>query len=186
MLWSVLVCLERCNIIYYYYYDVSFVTVLCHNSLLDLIVVGEPITVPKIENPTEAVVDLYHGMYLRSLQNLFDKYKTRFGLKESDVLHIQWEDKQLLLKTWTIPVAGLSLDWETVHLQTLAKGTSASTHTSKALAQENFPQQWLLTVVLAWTMWHHLLHWNLCLLHFFPPKEEIIFELGLNSTFWSY
>lgn len=53
------------------------------------VIVGEPITVPKIENPTEEIVDLYHEMYIKSLQCLFDKYKTRFGLKESDVLHIQ-------------------------------------------------------------------------------------------------
>uniref|UniRef100_A0A3B5KRK6 Acyltransferase n=1 Tax=Xiphophorus couchianus TaxID=32473 RepID=A0A3B5KRK6_9TELE len=51
--------------------------------------VGEPITVPKIEDPTEEMVELYHGMYVRSLLCLFDKYKTRFGLKESDILHIQ-------------------------------------------------------------------------------------------------
>uniref|UniRef100_A0A8P4KQS1 Acyltransferase n=1 Tax=Dicentrarchus labrax TaxID=13489 RepID=A0A8P4KQS1_DICLA len=52
-------------------------------------IVGEPITVPKIEDPTEEMVELYHAMYIKSLQCLFDKYKTRFGLKESDVLHIQ-------------------------------------------------------------------------------------------------
>lgn len=50
--------------------------------------VGEPITVPKIEDPTAETVDLYHGMYIKSLLSLFDKYKARFGLKESDVLHI--------------------------------------------------------------------------------------------------
>lgn len=53
------------------------------------VLVGEPITVPKIENPSEEMVDLYHTMYIKSLQNLFDKYKTRSGLKESDVLYIQ-------------------------------------------------------------------------------------------------
>ncbi|XP_044129791.1 diacylglycerol O-acyltransferase 2-like [Bufo gargarizans] len=51
-------------------------------------VVGEPIAVPKIEQPTQKDVDLYHGMYLTSLQKLFDKYKTEFGLSESDVLEI--------------------------------------------------------------------------------------------------
>ncbi|KAG7282640.1 hypothetical protein CRUP_017566 [Coryphaenoides rupestris] len=50
---------------------------------------GEPITVPKVEEPSAEVVDQYHAMYVRSLQGLFDKYKTRFGLKESDVLQIQ-------------------------------------------------------------------------------------------------
>lgn len=43
---------------------------------------------PKIEDPTDEMVELYHAMYVRSLQCLFDKYKTRFGLKESDVLYI--------------------------------------------------------------------------------------------------
>lgn len=44
---------------------------------------------PKIEDPPEEMVDLYHEMYIKALLNLFDKYKTGFGLKESDVLHIQ-------------------------------------------------------------------------------------------------
>nr|XP_020477710.1 diacylglycerol O-acyltransferase 2 [Monopterus albus] len=52
-------------------------------------VVGEPITVPKIEDPAEEMVDLYHAMYVKSLRCLFDKYKTRVGLKESDILYIQ-------------------------------------------------------------------------------------------------
>ncbi|KAK5888237.1 hypothetical protein CesoFtcFv8_016754 [Champsocephalus esox] len=52
-------------------------------------IVGEPITVPKIEDPTDEMVDLYHTMYIKSLECLFDKYKTRCGLKESDVLYIQ-------------------------------------------------------------------------------------------------
>lgn len=57
------------------------------------VTVGEPITVPKIEDPTEEMVDIYHTMYIKSLQCLFDKYKTRFGLKESDVLYINWMDR---------------------------------------------------------------------------------------------
>ncbi|XP_018610569.1 diacylglycerol O-acyltransferase 2 [Scleropages formosus] len=52
-------------------------------------IVGEPITVPKIEEPSQEVLDQYHAMYVRSLTKLFDKYKTRFGLKESDILLIQ-------------------------------------------------------------------------------------------------
>ncbi|XP_058268396.1 diacylglycerol O-acyltransferase 2 [Hemibagrus wyckioides] len=51
-------------------------------------VVGEPITVPKMEDPTPDVVEMYHTMYVNSLTTLFNKYKTRFGLKESDILHI--------------------------------------------------------------------------------------------------
>lgn len=51
-------------------------------------VVGEPITVPKMEQPSQKDVDLYHSMYLTSLEKLFDKYKTKFGLPESEVLEI--------------------------------------------------------------------------------------------------
>lgn len=53
--------------------------------------VGEPITVPKIEEPSQDVIDMYHAMYIRSLKSLFDNYKTRFGLNESDILQIQWK-----------------------------------------------------------------------------------------------
>lgn len=44
---------------------------------------------PRIEDPTEETVDLYHAMYIEALLNLFDKNKTQFGLEESDVLHVQ-------------------------------------------------------------------------------------------------
>ena len=50
---------------------------------------GEPITVPKFEDPSQDVVDMYHAMYTKSLKDLFDNYKTKFGLKESDTLLIQ-------------------------------------------------------------------------------------------------
>ncbi|XP_063058821.1 diacylglycerol O-acyltransferase 2 [Engraulis encrasicolus] len=52
-------------------------------------VVGEPITVPKTENPSPEVVDMYHAMYIRSLVTLFDKHKIRHGLKECDTLLVQ-------------------------------------------------------------------------------------------------
>ncbi|XP_066555631.1 diacylglycerol O-acyltransferase 2 [Amia ocellicauda] len=51
-------------------------------------VVGEPITVPRIEKPTEEQVGQYHDMYINSLLKLFEKNKTKFGLLESDVLHV--------------------------------------------------------------------------------------------------
>ncbi|KAG8008212.1 Diacylglycerol O-acyltransferase 2 [Nibea albiflora] len=57
-------------------------------KFLYFIVIGEPITVPKIEDPADEIVDMYHEMYITSLQCLFDKYKTRFGLKETDSLYI--------------------------------------------------------------------------------------------------
>uniref|UniRef100_A0A672UT41 Acyltransferase n=1 Tax=Strigops habroptila TaxID=2489341 RepID=A0A672UT41_STRHB len=51
-------------------------------------VVGEPVTVPKIEDPSSEVVDMYHEMYVRSLLKLFNDNKTKYGLSETDELHI--------------------------------------------------------------------------------------------------
>ncbi|KAM4771149.1 diacylglycerol O-acyltransferase 2-like [Rhinophrynus dorsalis] len=49
-------------------------------------VVGKPIPVPKIENPSEEQVENYHSLYISSLAELFNTYKERFGLKQSDSL----------------------------------------------------------------------------------------------------
>uniref|UniRef100_A0A8B9PY41 Acyltransferase n=1 Tax=Apteryx owenii TaxID=8824 RepID=A0A8B9PY41_APTOW len=51
-------------------------------------VVGEPVTVPKIEDPSCETVDLYHEMYVRSLLKLFNENKTKYGLSETDELRI--------------------------------------------------------------------------------------------------
>ncbi|XP_051486307.1 diacylglycerol O-acyltransferase 2-like isoform X7 [Apus apus] len=51
-------------------------------------VVGEPVMVPKIENPSPEVVDMYHEMYISSLLKLFHENKTKYGLSETDELHI--------------------------------------------------------------------------------------------------
>lgn len=49
-------------------------------------VVGKPIPVPKMENPSEHEVDIYHALYVTSLQDLFNAHKERFGLQQSDSL----------------------------------------------------------------------------------------------------
>ncbi|XP_073530704.1 diacylglycerol O-acyltransferase 2-like isoform X3 [Phyllobates terribilis] len=49
-------------------------------------VVGKPIPVPKIMNPSEQQVDMYHSLYIKSLQDLFNAHKERFGLQQSDSL----------------------------------------------------------------------------------------------------
>ncbi|XP_075291582.1 diacylglycerol O-acyltransferase 2-like [Opisthocomus hoazin] len=51
-------------------------------------VVGEPVTVPKIEDPSCETVDMYHEMYVRSLLKLFEENKTKYGLAETDELRI--------------------------------------------------------------------------------------------------
>lgn len=50
--------------------------------------VGEPVMVPKIEDPSCETVDMYHEMYVRSLLKLFNENKTKYGLSETDELHI--------------------------------------------------------------------------------------------------
>ncbi|NXP81408.1 DGAT2 acyltransferase, partial [Ramphastos sulfuratus] len=51
-------------------------------------VVGKPVTVPKVENPSREMVDKYHELYVRSLLKLFNENKTKYGMLETDELHI--------------------------------------------------------------------------------------------------
>lgn len=51
-------------------------------------VMGEPITMPKVENPSREMVERYHTMYTESLVKLFNSHKTKYGLKESETLCI--------------------------------------------------------------------------------------------------
>lgn len=52
-------------------------------------VIGEPITVPKTENPSRDDVDFYHQLYMTSLMTLFNQYKLKFGLADTDVLELK-------------------------------------------------------------------------------------------------
>ncbi|XP_073412219.1 diacylglycerol O-acyltransferase 2-like [Dendrobates tinctorius] len=51
-------------------------------------VVGEPVTVPQIQDPSPEIVDRYHNMYKHSLLKLFNEHKTKYGLGENAELHI--------------------------------------------------------------------------------------------------
>lgn len=51
-------------------------------------VIGEPVTVPQIKDPSPETVDLYHNMYKRSLIRLFHEHKTKYGLGENAELRI--------------------------------------------------------------------------------------------------
>ncbi|NXY13678.1 DGAT2 acyltransferase, partial [Atrichornis clamosus] len=51
-------------------------------------VVGEPVPVPKVEHPSRELVDRYHELYVRALLKLFDENKTKYGLSDTDELHI--------------------------------------------------------------------------------------------------
>ncbi|KAJ3284869.1 Diacylglycerol O-acyltransferase 2 [Rhizoclosmatium sp. JEL0117] len=42
------------------------------------VVFGEPLHLPRIENPTQEEIQEYHGLYVEALQKLFDAHKDRF------------------------------------------------------------------------------------------------------------
>lgn len=48
--------------------------------------VGEPLLVPKIEKPSQEVVDKYHALYMDALCKLFDQHKTQYGCSETQKL----------------------------------------------------------------------------------------------------
>ncbi|XP_069842687.1 diacylglycerol O-acyltransferase 2-like [Dendropsophus ebraccatus] len=51
-------------------------------------VVGEPVTVPQIKEPSPETVERYHNMYKCSLLKLFHEHKTKYGLGENAELRI--------------------------------------------------------------------------------------------------
>ncbi|XP_069502669.1 diacylglycerol O-acyltransferase 2-like [Ambystoma mexicanum] len=51
-------------------------------------VLGKPIRVPHIGKPTSQEVDLYHGLYMDGLKELFDEHKVQCGLAPNQQLHI--------------------------------------------------------------------------------------------------
>nr|XP_004661044.1 acyl-CoA wax alcohol acyltransferase 2 [Jaculus jaculus] len=51
-------------------------------------IVGEPLPLPKIENPSKETVAKYHALYIDALRKLFDQHKTKFGISETQELVI--------------------------------------------------------------------------------------------------
>lgn len=54
---------------------------------------------------------MYHAMYIRSLKSLFDNYKARFGLNESDILLIQWKKALRNSNNFIKDHSGTSAPW---------------------------------------------------------------------------
>uniref|UniRef100_A0A915Q7N4 diacylglycerol O-acyltransferase n=1 Tax=Setaria digitata TaxID=48799 RepID=A0A915Q7N4_9BILA len=52
-------------------------------------VIGTPIPVMKTENPKEEEIDLLHGLYIKALIELFETYKTQFGIPQNVSLIIR-------------------------------------------------------------------------------------------------
>ena len=53
------------------------------------VVVGKDIKVPKIEKPTKQDVDKYHAEYVKAIEHIFNKYKSRFDVPEDAVLELE-------------------------------------------------------------------------------------------------
>ncbi|XP_028923544.1 diacylglycerol O-acyltransferase 2-like protein 6 [Ornithorhynchus anatinus] len=51
-------------------------------------VVGEPLPLPKVENPSQEMVDHYHGLYVAALRRLFDRHKAQYGDSDAQELTI--------------------------------------------------------------------------------------------------
>ncbi|XP_042550854.1 acyl-CoA wax alcohol acyltransferase 2 [Dipodomys spectabilis] len=49
-------------------------------------VVGKPLLLPKIVNPSQEIVDKYHQLYIEALRKLFDEHKTKYGISETQEL----------------------------------------------------------------------------------------------------
>ncbi|GAB5584667.1 acyl-CoA wax alcohol acyltransferase 1 [Prionailurus iriomotensis] len=55
-------------------------------SLPIVTVVGEPLPLPKIEKPSQEMVEKYHTLYMDALCKLFDQHKTQYGCSENQKL----------------------------------------------------------------------------------------------------
>ncbi|ETN79960.1 diacylglycerol acyltransferase [Necator americanus] len=61
---------------------------LPYNRAID-VVVGAPIAVEQVAEPTNEDVDRVHEQYCDALTQLFDRYKTRFGVSKDTLLTIE-------------------------------------------------------------------------------------------------
>ncbi len=53
------------------------------NNIDITVVIGKPINLPHIENPTEDQVDQYHELYMKTLTEIFDRNKVKYGSTHS-------------------------------------------------------------------------------------------------------
>ena len=44
------------------------------------VVIGSPISVPKVETPSDEVVEKYHKAYLEALKKLYEEHKEYYGM----------------------------------------------------------------------------------------------------------
>lgn len=52
------------------------------------ILVGAPIKITKVQNPSPEEVDKFHSQYVTALEELFEKHKKNYGISEDKHLEI--------------------------------------------------------------------------------------------------
>jgi hypothetical protein len=52
------------------------------------VVVGKPVQLPTVKNPSGKEVDAYHAKYLEALNGLFERNKVKYGVGKEEVLEI--------------------------------------------------------------------------------------------------
>lgn len=64
----------------------------CHNYLsiyiISVSLVGAPIKINKVENPSEEEIDKFHQLYLEGLEKVFEDHKTKYGVPED--IHLEF------------------------------------------------------------------------------------------------
>ena len=58
-------------------------------------VVGEPLKLPRIAEPTKAQVDEWHDKYIKALQALFNRHKAKYA--PGAALEIVWSNRAFLV-----------------------------------------------------------------------------------------
>ena len=53
-----------------------------------LLLVGSPLDVPRISEPTDEEINEVHSNYVKHLTDLFETHKGNYGISESQHLHI--------------------------------------------------------------------------------------------------
>lgn len=69
------------------FFGLWWLPLLPHRNLDLLTVVGEPLEIPQVDDPSDEMVDEWHGKYMDALRAVFDKHKAEAG-KPDAVLEI--------------------------------------------------------------------------------------------------
>ena len=69
-------------------YGVFCKPLLSNVWLILIILVGAPIKVDKVKNPSPEEIEKFHLHYVEALQELFEKHKKNYGISEDKHLEI--------------------------------------------------------------------------------------------------